>query len=425
MAQRPRVVIVGAGFAGLACAKHLRRVGVDAVIVDRHNYYLFLPLLYQVASGLLDPSEVAYPVRTALRRARNVDVRMAEVTAVDLDARRVTTSAGELEYDSLVLATGSVDNYYGLAGLEESASGLKGLEQGLWLRSHVLRAFEQASKTDDSDERRRLLSIVVVGGGPTGVEYCGAVGELIYRVLPKDFRRLDFSEVSITLVEAADQVLGTFAPRLGHKAARALARRGVRVLLGRKVAGATASGLTLDDGQQLAAGTVVWAAGVTAAPVAALLGVPAGSQGRVAVTDAMHLPGRPEVFVIGDGAEVHHNGAPLPMLAAVAIQQGKHVARTLDGRLKGRADRPFRYFDKGTMATVGRGVAVAEIGPIRVNGFIGWLMWLGLHFIYIIGFRSRAVVLISWFWNFLFYDRPVRLIVDYPEVQRATTNTRR
>jgi NADH dehydrogenase len=425
VAQRPRVVIVGAGFAGLAAAKALRRVDVDAVIVERHNYHLFLPLLYQVASGLLDPSEIAHPVRTALRRARNVDVRMAEVVGVDMDARQVTTSVGTLDYDALVLATGSVDNYYGLTPVERRACGLKSLEQGLALRSQVLRAFEQASVTGDENVRRRLLSFAVVGGGPTGVEYCGALGELIHRVLPKDFRHLDFTEVSITLVEGTDQVLGTFAPRLGRKAADALERRGVRVLLGRSVTGAGESELVLDGGERLPAGTIVWAAGVQASPVSALLGVPAQRQGRVAVTDALHLADHPEVFIIGDAAEARDNDETLPMLAAVAIQQGKHVARVIDGRLRGRPDRVFHYFNKGTMATVGRACAVAEVGPIRVNGFVGWLMWLGLHFIYIIGFRSRAVVLISWFWNFLFYDRPVRLIVDYPEVKRATTKTRR
>jgi NADH dehydrogenase len=415
------VIIVGAGFGGISAVKALRHVPVDMTLVDRQNYYLFPPLLYQVASGLLDPSEIAAPIRKVVRRAHNADVRLAEVTSVDIAARRVHTSTGSLDYDMLVIAAGSVDNYYGISHLEERANGLKTLPQALRLRAAVLRAFEAAT-TASGDERRRLLSFAIVGGGPTGVEYSGALAELVRHVLVKDYRRLDFDEVSITLVEGTDQVLGTFSPRLGRKAARALARKGVKLLLKRSVRDVTEGGLVLDDGGLLNAGTVVWTAGVRAAPLMHRLGVPVSKQGQVAVTSSLCLDGHPEVFVIGDGAELLQDGDLLPMLAPVAIQQGQHVARVITARLNGRSDPPFHYRNKGTMATVGRGTAVAELGPIRINGFIGWLMWLGLHLLYIVGFRSRAVVLLSWGWNFLLMDRPVRLIVDPGEAPAASSN---
>ena len=408
---RPRVVIVGAGFGGLAAARALRRTAVDVTLIDRHNYHLFQPLLYQVASGLLDPSEIAHPIRTVVRHARNVDVLLAEMTGIDVVGRRVITTSGVVPFDILVLATGSATNFFGIPHLEERATGLKDLPEALALRARVLRAFEHAATCTDSAERRRLLTFAVAGAGPTGVEFAGALAELFTHVLPKDFPRLDFSEVGVVLVEGADRVLGTFAPRLGRSAARRLERKGVRLLLGRTVKDVDGSALVLDDGERIDAAMIVWTAGVRAAPVAELLGVAVARQGRVRVTPQLHLPDDDAVFVVGDAAELEDRGEVLPMLAPVAIQEGKHVAHVIRARLRGHAEPPFRYRDKGTMATVGRGAAVAQIGPIRVNGLIGWLLWVFVHLMYLVGFRSRVIVFFTWAWNYFFYDRPVRLIV--------------
>lgn len=422
MAPRPRVVIAGAGFGGLTVARHLEHAPVSVRLVDRHNYHLFQPLLYQVASGLIDPSQVAHPIRAVFHRARNIDVLMAEVQGVDLDGHRLLTSSGPVPYDTLVLATGSATNFFGISGLENHAIGLKDLPEALALRARVLRAFERASTCTDPAERERLLTFAVTGAGATGVEYSGALAELIRHVLPKDFPHLDVSESRIVLIEGSDRVLGAFPKRLGRGAARRLQRMGVEIMLHRLVEDVDGTKLVLDNGERIDAGTIVWTAGVHATPVAGMLGAASASLGRVAVTPQLTLPGHDDVFVIGDAAEVRGHGEPLPMLAPVAIQQGKHVAGQIRGRLEGKADRPFRYLDKGTMATVGRGAAVAVVGPIRVDGLIGWLLWVFVHLMYLVGFRSRAIVFWTWAWNYFFYDRPVRLIVgpsaDEPRITR-------
>lgn len=422
MAPRPRVVIAGAGFGGLNVARNLEHAPVSVRLVDRHNYHLFQPLLYQVASGLIDPSQVAHPIRAVFHRARNVDVLMAEVQGVDLEGHRLLTSSGPVPYDTLVLATGSATNFFGIAGLEEHAVGLKDLPEALTLRARVLRAFERASTCADPAERERLLTFAVTGAGPTGVEYSGALAELMRHVLPKDFPHLDVSEARIVLIEGSDRVLGAFPKRLGRGAAKRLQRMGVEIMLHRLVKDVDGTTLVLDNGQRIDAGTIVWTAGVRATSVAGMLDAHAGSLGRVPVTPHLTLPGHEEVFVIGDAAEFDAKGGPLPMLAPVAIQQGKHVAELIGGRLEGKPDRPFRYFDKGTMATVGRGAAVAVVGPIHVDGFIGWLLWVFVHLMYLVGFRSRVIVFVTWAFNYFFYDRPVRLIVgpsaDEPHVTR-------
>ncbi|MGH7687271.1 MAG: NAD(P)/FAD-dependent oxidoreductase [Candidatus Dormibacteria bacterium] len=411
MRPRPRVVIIGAGFGGLNVARHLIHAPVDVLLIDRHNYHLFQPLLYQVASGLVDPSAVAHPVRSVLRRGANTDVLMAEVTGVDVERHRVHTSRGEVRYDTLVFATGSATNFFGIPSLEERAIGLKDLPEALALRAHVLRLFEQASTCTDRAERRRLLTFAVAGAGPTGVEYSGALAELIRHVLPKDFRHLDVSQARVVLIEGSDRVLGGFSKGLSRDAARRLKRMGVEIMTGRFVKDVQDTALVLDSGQRIEACTIVWTAGVRAAPVAAMLGVEASSLGRVSVTPSLNVPGHDDIFVIGDAAEFQHRGDPLPMVAPVAIQQGKHVARTIAGRLEGRNDSRFRYFDKGTMATVGRGAAVVQVGPLRFTGLIGWLTWVFVHLLYLVGFRSRVIVFVSWAFNYFFYDRPVRLIV--------------
>jgi NADH:ubiquinone reductase (H+-translocating) len=409
--KRPHVVIVGAGFGGLAAARALRHADVDVTIVDRNNYHLFQPLLYQVASGLLDPSAIASPVRTILRRARNVDVLRAEVTAVDLEHRRVTTLASTLDYDYLVVASGSVTNYFGNDDARRHSTGLKDLGEALALRSRLLTCFESAGLSNDAVVRRRLLTFAVVGAGPTGVEYSGAVAELINHVLPKDYRRINFAEVSVVLIEAGERILATFVPRLSRLATRSLQRKGVRIILGESVRAVDESGLVLSSGERVEAGTVVWTAGVRAAKVLGIDGDAITRDGRVKVTRSLNLADHHEVFVIGDAAAVEQDGAVLPMLAPVAIQGGGYAARAIAARLAGRDAPSFHYRDKGTMATVGRGAAVAQIGPIHINGLVGWFIWIFVHLLYLVGFRSRALALVSWAWNYFFWDRPVRLIV--------------
>jgi NADH dehydrogenase len=415
--QRPHVVIVGAGFGGLACAKALRHVAVDVTIVERTNYHLFQPLLYQVASGLLDPSEIAHPVRSIMRRSRNVHVVMAEATGVDLAGRRLMTRNGSMSYDTLVLAAGSVTDYFGKEGVSAKTEGLKFLDEALALRSHLLRNFELAAKCSDKTSRQRLLTFAVVGGGPTGVEYAGAVAELINHVLPRDYPEIDFSRVHVMLLEAGERLLPTFSPGLSRAALRHLRSKHIDVRLNTALRDIDADEMVLQDGQRIRSAMVVWTAGVHAQPLGSTMGVATQRHGRLRVTKSLHLPEHPEVFVIGDMAEIGSPAGPLPMLAPVAIQGGQHVARVIEHRLAGVPDDVFRYRDKGTMATIGRGQAVAQIGPVHIDGLIGWLMWLFVHFIYLIGFRSRVIALMSWAWNYFFYDRPVRLITMPPDAE--------
>ena len=407
---RPRVVVLGAGFGGLAAARAFRDVPVDVVLIDQHNYHLFQPLLYQVATALLDPSEIAYPVRAAVRRCRNVAFRLARVTGIDLEARRLDTTAGDLEYDHLVVSAGAVNNYFGVDSAEEHAHGLKSLGEALAVRNHLLSCFEQAAWTEDAATRRRLHTVVLVGGGATGVELAGAVSELVHLVLRKDFRDLDLGEVEIVVVEAGDSVLTAFAPSLQRSAIRSLERKGVKLVFGGQVADIDENGVSLRDGRRIEAATVVWTAGVRGSPVGSWL-ADVDRQGRVSVGPTLQLPGHPEVFVIGDLARVlDGRGRPLPQLAPVAMQQARHVAATIAGSLRGEAPRPFRYRDKGTMATIGRNAGIAQIGPIRLGGFIGWVTWLFVHLMLLVGFRSRIVALLNWAWDYVVYDRPVRLI---------------
>jgi NADH dehydrogenase len=418
------VVIVGAGFGGLSAARGLRAADADVLVIDRHNYHLFQPLLYQVASGLLDPSEIAHPVRTLLRGQRNTDVRMEEVRGIDV-GRRVVRGDGDIAYDFLIVATGAVTNHFGNEEIAVHTLGLKGLNDALALRGAVLERFERAAECADERERARLLSFVIAGAGPTGVEYAGALSELFTHLLPKDFPRLDFAPVRVVLVEGRPRILDTFHPRLGRMAAGVLRQRGVELILGRTVMRADDAGITLDDGTRIDAATVIWTAGVRASPLGAELGERIGRSGRVPVGSTLQLPGHDEVQVIGDLAELDDAAGPLPMLAPVAIQQGEHAARNIIAQLEGRATSPFRYHDKGTMATVGRNYAVVELGRIRVAGLIGWLMWLFVHLAYIITFRSKAVVLINWAWNYVFYDRPVRLITEVSPDHAAQQRARR
>ncbi len=409
--ERARVVIAGAGFGGLTCARALKTTPVDVLIVDRNNYHLFTPLLYQVASALLDPGEIARPVRQLIRPLENVDFRQAAVTGVDFDGRNLLTDRGAISYDYLVLATGAQSDYFGNQALAEHTLGLKGLGDGLAVRNRILSRFEASRWAADPATRRSLLTFAVVGGGPTGVEMAGAISELTRLVLRKDYRDLDINEVRVVLIEAAPYVLGAFVPSLREAARKSLESKGIELMLETKVEAVTDSSIRLAGGREIAAGTVIWTAGVRASDVGRDAGLKVGRQSRVSVEPTLQVEGRPVVFVIGDLAGAKDGEAFLPMLIPVAMQAGKHVAACIADMVRNGGAKAFRYKDPGIMATIGRNSAVAQLGRVHLSGFLGWSMWLAVHLVNVISFRSRLVVLVNWAWEYLFYDRPVRLIV--------------
>jgi len=419
----PRVVIAGAGFGGITCARALKRSPVSALLVDRNNYHLFTPLLYQVASALLDPGEIARPVRELIRPFSNIEFRQARVTGVDMEARMLATDRGTIPYDYLVLATGAQSDYFGNQSLAERTFGLKDLGDGLALRNRILSQFEAAQWTTELSRRRALLTFAVIGGGPTGVEMAGALSELIHLVLRKDYRTLDLTEVRVLLLEAAPQVLGTFVAPLREAARRSLVKKGVEVLLGAMVESVDGDTVRLAGGREIAAGTVIWTAGVRASDLGATLGVPLARQKRVSVGPTLQLPGHPDVFVIGDLAGAAAGDALLPMLIPVAMQEGRHVAATIEHMIRTGGVSEFRYKDPGIMATIGRNSAVAELGALQLSGFLGWMMWLAVHLVNVISFRSRILVLVNWAWDYLFFNRPIRLIVRAGDDRSAAAGT--
>jgi NADH dehydrogenase len=384
---------------------------VDVLLVDRNNYHLFTPLLYQVASALLDPGEIARPVRELIRPFSNIDFRQADVTGVDMDDRLLATDHGTIPYDYLVLATGAQSDYFGKDSLAERTYGLKDLADGLALRNRILSQFEAAQWTSEASRRRALLTFAVIGGGPTGVEMAGALSELIHLVLRKDYPKLDLAEVRVLLLEAAQHVLGTFEAPLREAARRSLVKKGVEVMLGAMVESVDEDDVRLAGGGHIAAGTVIWTAGVRASDLGATLGAPLARQKRVRVDATLQLPGHPVVFVIGDLAGAADGEALLPMLIPVAMQEGRHVAATIDQMVRTGGASEFKYKDPGIMATIGRNSAVAQLGAVRLSGFPGWMMWLAVHLVNVISFRSRILVLVNWAWDYVFYNRPIRLIV--------------
>jgi NADH dehydrogenase len=404
---RPSVVIIGAGFAGLTLARALRRAPVDVVLVDRNNYHLFTPLCYQVASALLSPVEIAQPVRKLIHPLPNCEFRLGRVTGIDLDARTVRTDLGDLRYDYLVLAAGSTTNYFGNRSLEERSFGLKELPAAMALRNRVLERLEESRWADTPERRRALLTFAVVGGGPTGVEFAGALSELVRLVLRRDFRNFDVREARVLLLEGSDRILGAFDPSLSEAAVRSLRSKQVEVWLDALVKQVSPDEIELTDGRRVAAGTVVWTAGVRGSDLGAMLGVRPDRQGRVPVEPTLQLPGRPEVLVVGDLASLQG----LPQLIPVAMQEARHAARVIQAVVGGRPAPPFQYHDPGMMATIGRNSAVAQIGRLRLSGFPGWVLWLTVHLLKIVTFRARVVTLLNWAYDYLFYDRPVRLLV--------------
>jgi NADH:quinone reductase (non-electrogenic) len=409
--NRPRVVIVGAGFGGLWAARALAHFPVDVLLIDRNNYHTFLPLLYQVAAAELGPEDIVYPIRSILRRLPNADFALAEVSKIDFRARRVETDGTSIPYDYLILAAGSTTHFFGVPGGAEHAFTLKTLEQGIRLRNHILTCFERAAKSGNAEARRRLLTVVIVGGGPTGVEFAGALAELLHRPLVRDFPRLDFREARVVLLEAAESLLPGLPERLRAYALARLRRMGVEVLLKAAVDRVTAQAAYLKDGSVLPSETVVWTAGVRGHPLAETWGLPTVRSGRVATLPTLQVQGQAEIYVIGDLANFEEDGRPLPMIAPVAIQQGRAAAENIKRQVSGQAPLPFHYRDRGAMATIGRNAAVAYLAGRAFTGFPAWLIWLGVHLFNLIGFRNRIIVLINWAWDYFLYERAVRLVL--------------
>lgn len=410
-----RVVIVGGGFGGLAAAQALGRAPIRLTVIDRTNHHLFQPLLYQVATAGLSPADIAAPIRNVLSRFPNTEVLMSEVTGVDLEGRCVQTGDGPVPYDYLILATGSTESYFGHEDWQRFAPGLKSISDALNIRRDILLAFESAEKEQDEEARQALMTFVLVGAGPTGVEMAGAIAELAHVALPHEFRRIDTRQSRIILVEAGPRILSTFPERLAKAAAGALADLRVDVRTNTKVEEVSAEGIRVGD-QWIRAATVVWTAGVKASPAGSWLGAEVDRGGRVKVGADLSAPGQPNVFVIGDTASVIQDGHPLPGVAPVAMQQGRYVADAIRRRVAGQAaPPPFRYKDKGSLATVGRSFAIADVGSVQISGFPAWLLWLGVHIVYLIGFRSRFLVMFQWAWAYFTAQRGVRLIAPGPE----------
>ena len=414
------MIVIGIGFGGLRAAKALSDHGLEVLVVDRENFHLFQPLLYQVATAALEQESIAYPVRALIRGWKNVSFMLREVCSIDLPGRRIITPSGSEHYDYLVIAAGSVTNFFGLEGIREHAYDLKRLDHATDLRSQILACFEKGGRESDRQKRSLLLSFVIVGGGPTGVEFAGALAELIHFVLAWDYPEIDTAECKVTLVEAGNSLMPALPAKLGAYAVQKLSSMRVQVLLGRRVTSATAVGVLLDNGSTIQAATIFWSSGVRAAPLADSIGVKKGAQGRIAVLPDLTLPGYPEVFVVGDMAYLEQDGEALAMVAPVAMQQGSYAGEAILAREKGAGMAPFRYKDKGTMATIGRSAAVASIGRASFSGFIAWLLWLGLHLFYLIGFRNRVLVFLNWGYYYLFYERQVRLITREGEGGRCT-----
>ena len=426
--QRHRVVVIGGGFGGLQAAQHLATAPVDLTIVDRRNFHLFQPLTYQVATGALSPGEVAYPLRAIFRRHSNVRVLMAEVSGFDIEGRRVRLAQGSLPYDTLIVAGGSHYSYFGHDDWRPHAPEVKSLESALATRARILNAFEHAETERDPDRRRALLTFVVVGAGPTGVEMAGQIAELARSTLRGEFRSIDSGWSRVLLIEAADRVLTTFPPSLTRKAARSLASLGVTLLLERTVVAIDEEAVTVaaPDGStvRITARNVIWAAGVKASRLASQLGELTGAEmdhaGRVTVEPDLTLPGHPEVLALGDMVRVRSRdgGVQAPLgVAPVAMQQGRYAAKLVRARLSGHRIGPFRYRDKGNLATIGRARAVADLHAIRLSGFPAWATWLVVHLFYLVGFQNRLIVVIRWFISFVTRGRGARLITSTPAAE--------
>jgi NADH dehydrogenase len=427
MDSRHRVLIVGGGFGGLNAAQALAKAEVQVTLIDRRNFHLFQPLLYQVATGGLSPANIAVPLRAVLKRQKNTRVLLGEVVNFDLERRLAILKDGTEPYDSLIVATGSRHHYFGHPEWEKFAPGLKSIEDATTIRRRILSAFEKAERCTDAEDCRALMTFLIVGGGPTGVELAGTIGEMAHTTLRGNFRSIDPAKAHIVLLEGAERILSMFPPKLSAKAVQALNRLGVAVRVNTKVTDVQADRVTIQSGQQtemIRAHTVLWAAGVEASPLAKALAQASGAQldraGRITVQPDLTLPGHPEVFVLGDMANYpYQGGKPLPGLAPVAMQQGSYVADLIQRRLRGVPSAPFHYRDRGTMATIGRAAAVADLGWITFSGLLAWLTWLFIHLLYLVEFQNRFLVLFQWAWNYFTRNRSARLITGTDAEEKA------
>ena len=409
-AKKPRVVIVGSGFGGLEAAKKLACKDVQVTVIDRTNYHLFQPLLYQVATAALSPADIAAPVRAVLSKCRNVEVILAEVQSVDVDAKKVKTVDLDIDYDYLILATGARHSYFGHDEWEKLAPGLKSLEDAIELRRRILLAFEYAEKITDEAARRAALNFVIIGGGPTGVEMAGAIAEISRHTLAKDFRHIDPSQARVILIEGEPRLLAAYPEDLSASARKQLEDLGVEVRTGARATKLSEEGVQV-NGEFIPCRVKIWAAGNNASFVGKTLGAPVDRVGRVIVNDDLTIPGHPEVQVIGDLANFpHQTGQPLPGISPVAMQQGRYAARNVLTMTQGRKPQRFRYWDKGTMATIGRNKAVADLRFMHLSGLPAWLAWLFVHIVFLVGFRNRLLVLFQWAWAYLTFDKGARLI---------------
>ena len=408
--EMPRVVIIGAGFGGLAAAKKLARQDVNVTVIDRTNYHLFQPLLYQVATAALSPADIAAPVRAILSKSKNLEVILAEVQSVDVAAKKIKTTDMEIPYDFLILATGARHSYFDHNEWEKLAPGLKSLEDAIELRRRLLMAFEYAEKVTDEAARKAAMTFVIIGGGPTGVEMAGAIAEIARYTLAKDFRHIDPSQARVILIEGEPRLLASFPEDLSASAMKQLVDLGVEVRTGARATNLTEAGLQVGD-EFIPCRVKVWAAGNNASFVGKTLGVPVDRVGRVMVNDDLTIPGHPEVQVIGDLANFsHQTGQPLPGVSPVAMQQGRHAARNILRIIQNRKPQRFRYWNKGSMATIGRNKAVADLNLIHLSGLPAWLVWLFVHIIFLVGFRNRLAVLFQWGWAYFTFNAGARLI---------------
>jgi NADH dehydrogenase len=409
-ALKPHVVVVGAGFGGIRAAQALAKIGVKITLIDKYNYHLFQPLLYQVATAGLSVDDIAYPVRAIFTNKKNVDFRLAEVTGVDFESKVVTMNTGKIGYDYLVVAAGGMTNYFGMESMEKNGFGMKTLDESVNIRNHVLRMFELAAHEKDADKRRALLTFVIVGGGPTGVESAGALSELIYHVMVREYHNMNFKEVRIMIVEASDKLLAAMPEELREVTVETLIRKHVEVRMCVQVTDYDGERMSLKGGEVIPTYTVVWAAGVKANNLIDKLDVEQASMRRAVVNEFLQLPNHPEVFVIGDAAQFLQDERPLPMVAPVAMQQADVAVRNIKNLIRGKELKKFTYRDVGNMATIGRNAAVVHMGKFKIHGFIAWAIWSFVHILRLIGFRNRAVVFVKWMWDYLVYERVVRII---------------
>jgi NADH:quinone reductase (non-electrogenic) len=420
--SKRRVVVIGAGFAGLRAVRDLASAPVDVIVVDRRNHHLFQPLLYQVATAGLNPSDIAHPIRSILRRQGNATTVLAEVKDVDIEARSIALEDRVIEYDWLVVASGATHSYFGRDDWADHAPGLKSVEDALEIRRRILRAFEKAEL--DPERREEWLTFVVIGAGPTGVELAGAICEIARHALSNEFRGIEPALARVVLIEGADHVLPSYPEELSQSARRQLEQLGVEVRTGTMVKEIDRDLVRCQDDQVIPTRTVLWAAGVKGSSIGARLGVDTDRQGRVPVEGDLSVPGHPEVFVAGDLAAIESEGEMVPGVAPAALQAGAHVARCIRADIKGKSRPQFRYRDKGSLATIGRIRAVADLGRLRFSGFFAWLTWMFVHIFFLVGFRNRIFVLISWAWNYLTFRRGARLITGRWQPNRSDQNRR-